>query len=149
MPFTPFTRAEVKRILQFSELGSGHAGERHSKATNAYLADRQMSGTPTATAFCNFEEMITAGVALLNDPANDAALEKFRVEKRAGSGYSGGNGGKYVVLEHLLTAPMKMRYAIGGTTRTFPCRRVKMVIDKDHGRPRFIHVITFYGEMGG
>lgn len=148
MPYTPFTRSEVKRILQLSELGGGHAGERHSMATNAYLAERQARGTPTATAFLNFEEMITAGLALLNDPSNDAALERFRVEKKAGKGYPGSSD-KYVVLEHLLATPMKMRYAIGGTTRTFPCRRVKMVIDKNHGRPRFMHVITFFGEMGG
>ena len=147
MPYTPFTRNEVKRILQLSEAGSGHAGERHSKATNAYLADRQMRGTPTATAFVNFEEMITAALALLNDPANDAALERFRVEKREGRGYSG-SGEVYVVLEHRLPTAITMRYAIGGTTRTFPCTKVKMVIDKCRGRPRDIHVVTFFGEFG-
>ncbi|MEM8724627.1 MAG: hypothetical protein AAGE86_03805 [Pseudomonadota bacterium] len=147
MPYTPFTRSEVKLILQLSELGTGHAGERHSKATNAYLAERQLRGTPTATAFLNFEEMIDAGLALLNAPANDAAIERFRVEKRQGKGYPGSSE-KYVALEHRLTAPIKMRYAIGGTTRTFPCTKVKMVIDKCNGRPRNMHVVTFFGEFG-
>ncbi|MEM9500626.1 MAG: hypothetical protein AAF941_02150 [Pseudomonadota bacterium] len=147
MPFTPFTRDEVMRILSLSELEEGHAGERHSKATNAYLVERQMHGTPTATAFLNFQEMITAGVALLNDPANDAELEDFRVDKKFNKPNTKGRM-KRIVLSHILRTPMKMRYAIGGTTRTFPCRKVKMVIEKNFGRPRFIHVVTFYGEMG-
>ncbi|WP_298471002.1 hypothetical protein [uncultured Erythrobacter sp.] len=153
MPYTPFTRNEVKRIFQLSEQGRGHAGERHVNITNQGMAERQMgtherSGISDVTSFVKFDDQIDAALALLNAPANDAALERFRVEKKQGRGYSGG-GGRYVELTHTLNAPVLMRYAIGGTTRTFPCRRVKMIIDKCNGRPRNIHIVTFFGEFGG
>ncbi|MDJ0641397.1 MAG: hypothetical protein QNJ15_01140 [Erythrobacter sp.] len=153
MPFTPFTRSEVKLILQLSEQGQGHAGERHVSITNQGMADRQMgtrqrAGITDVTSFVKFDDQIDAALALLNDPANDAEIERFRVEKRQGRGYAG-EGGRYVELSHTLTSPVQMRYAIGGTTRTFPCRRVKMIIDKCNGRPRSIHIVTFFGEFGG
>ena len=153
MPHTPFTRGEVKMILQLSEAGRGHAGERHVVITNAGMADRQMGtrergGITDVTSFCKFDDQIDAALALLNAPENGADLERFRVEKRPGRGYSDGSSGRYVVLTHRRATPITMRYAIGGTTRTFPCTLIRMVIDKDYSRPRQMDVITCYGEFG-
>jgi len=153
MPHTPFTRSEVKRIFQLSEQGRGHAGERHVSITNQSMADRQMGtrergGITDVTSFVKFEDQISAALELLNHPDNDEALEKFRVEKKPGRGYSDGTGGRYAEITHRLNAPVLMRYAIGGTTRTFPCTKVKMIFDKCAGRPRSMHIVTFYGEFG-
>lgn len=153
MPYTPFTHSEVKLIFQLSEQGRGHAGERHVDITNQGMADRQMgspgqAGITDVTSFVRFDDQINAALELLNHPDHEDALEKFRVEKKPGRGYPGGTGGRYAEISHRLNAPVQMRYAIGGTTRTFPCTKVKLIFDKCHGRPRSMHIVTFFGEFG-
>lgn len=152
MPFTPFTRAEVRYIFEQSERATGHAGARHVTITNVGMADRQMGtrereGLAEVTSFVKFDDQIDAALELLNAPAHDAALERFRVEKRAGVAYPGSSS-RYAEIEHRLATPVQMRYAIGGTTRTFPCSRVKLVFDKAPGRPRDMHIVTFFGMFG-
>lgn len=152
MPFMPFTRADVKLMFELSEPARGHAGARHVSITNVGMVDRQMGGRgreglAEVTSFLKFDDQIDAALELLNAPANDAALERFRVEKRAGVAYPGSSS-RYAEIEHRLNAPVPMRYAIGGTTRTFPCQKVKLVFDKAPGRPFDLHIVTFFGMFG-
>jgi hypothetical protein len=159
MPYTPFTFEEVKSIFVMSEgnalstgRGTGHAGGRHVDITNEGMWNR-MQGTrggntlSAITSFIRFDDQVNAALELLNAPANDAALEQFRTDKKPGRGYPGSNS-PYAEITHRLNAPIKMRYAIGGGTSTFPCSLITLVFDKCYGRPRNMHVVTCFGEFG-
>ncbi|GGC27977.1 hypothetical protein GCM10011371_14360 [Novosphingobium marinum] len=145
MPYTPFTLDEVRRIFVQSEQGTGHAGARHVDITNAAMWDRMQGSrgsraVAAITSFVKFDDQLGAALELLNSPANDAALEQFRCEHKPGR--------PYFAIQHRLAAPVQMRYAIGGGTRTFPCTLVRLILEKKYGRPRNMHVVTFFGEFG-
>jgi hypothetical protein len=145
MPYTPFTFAEVRLIFQLSERAGGHAGALHVDITNDDLWNRvrdyRGTGLSARTSFIRFDDQVAAALELLNAPANDAAFEQFRCEVKQGQR-------PHFTMDHTLAVPVQMRYAIGGGTRTFPCRRVRLVLAKDHARPRAMHVVTCFGEMG-
>ena len=144
MPYTPFTLSELRLIFQLSETGGGHAGQCHVGIDNDSLwgrvQDYQGSGIAARTAFLSFNDQLQAALEVLNAPANSAALEDFRVNKRPGR--------PYCEISHGLAAPMRMRYGMGGGAKTFPCRLVTVVLDKNLARPRQMHVVTCFGEMG-
>lgn len=151
MPYTPFSYQEIRTILQLSEASDGHAGERHVTITNAQLWDRvvdyQGSGIAARTSFLKFDDQINAMLALLNAPENDAGFEAFRCHAKP-QAHIEPRKRKYTVLSHTPAAPIPMRYGIGGGAQTFPCRQIRLVIDKNHERPRQMHVVTCFGEMG-
>lgn len=144
MPFTPFTLEEVKSILRKSEARGGHAGARHVSITTndlwGRMGEARNNSIAAFTAFLNFNDQAGAALELLNDPAHEQALEQFRVNSRQGD---------RVTLRHRLRAPIRMRYAIGEGSQTFPCSAIRLVIEKDHSSPRAMHVVTCMGEMGG
>jgi hypothetical protein len=153
MPFQPFTYSDVQMIFRLSEGqapsqgagGVGHAGERHVSIANAGLAERlrdhQGGGLAGYTAFLSFDDQVKAALAVLNDKANDALLEEFRVETRPGQRFE-------KLKNHFLPVPVRMRYAIGDSAKVFPCQYFTMVLRKDMARPRQMHIVTFYGTMG-
>ncbi len=155
MPYTPFSFSEVKTIFTLSEgltqstgRGEGHAGRDHVNISNDGMWNRTLGGNASAiTSFLRFDDQVRAALELLNAPSSDAALERFRVEKQPGRGYPGSNS-PYAEITHRLMAPVQMRYAIGGGTRTFPCSLVTLVFDKCRGRPRDMHIVTCFGEFG-
>ena len=152
MPFQPFTQSEVTRIFHLSEGAgvdghhTGHAGRKHVDITNRGLADRLAAptrkggGLAAFTAFLRFSDQVAAAVEMLNAPEQDQDLEAFRVQARAGD---------ELRLEHrLTTSTFPMRYAIGGGGQTFPCNQFTLWGRKVPGRPRDLHIVTFFGEFG-
>jgi hypothetical protein len=153
MPFQAITLAEVKLIFQLSEgqgmndkgKGEGHSGARHVSITNSGLGDRLMShsrgGIAAYTAFRSFDEQVAAAHEVLNLPANDAALEDFRVNTKPGKDFE--------LKRVRVGAPTLLRYARGdGGAATFPCTCYTLILRKDLSRPHGMHIITFFGEMG-
>lgn len=152
MPYQPFTFDEVQTIFTLSEKrppalgagGIGHAGERHVSITNRGLSERlpddKISGLAAYTAFLSFEDQVKAALELLNLPANDTPLEHFRQALRPSERFS---------IDHC-TVPtaVKLRYGTAGGGATFPCATFSLHLRKDLGRPRGMHVVTFYGTMG-
>lgn len=153
MPFQPITLPEVKIIFQLSEgrganaagRGEGHAGAKHVSITNNGLGDRLTShrggGIAAYTAFLSFDEQVAAAHDVLNMPANDAALEDFRVNTKPGQDFA---------LRRVRAArPTMLRYGRGdGGAATFPCTCYTMFLRKDLTRPHGMHIISFFGEMG-
>jgi hypothetical protein len=153
MPFQLLTYAEVKMMFELSEgtganeagRGEGHSGSRHVSITNAGLGDRlgnhRGGGIAAYTAFRTFDDQINAALAVLNLPANDAAIEDFRVNTKPGKDFA--------LRRSQLPVPMMLRYGRGdGGSAPFPCSVFTMFLRKNLGRPHGMHIISFFGEMG-
>lgn len=149
MPYQPFTREEIRLIFQLSEGptgGGGHAGAQHVNKSKEQLWQRvqsyQGAGLALRTSFLTFADQIEAAFEVLNDPRNDAALEDFRVNAKAG------DRGHFDMKNLPLRTPVRMHYGIGGGAQLFPCSLVTLVLHKNLARPRGMHVVTFFGTMG-
>lgn len=150
MPLQPFTRDEIRLIFQLSEgpeNGGGHAGAQHVNMSKERLWQRVQAykgpGLALRTSFLTFADQIEAAFQVLNDPRNDAALEDFRVNAKAG------DRNHFDRLKNLpLATPIRTHYGIGGGAQVFPCSLVTLILHKNLSRPRGMHVVTFFGTMG-
>ena len=146
MPVTPYTRSEVRHILELSERIGGHAGARHVNMSKDELWERVQdykgSGLALRTSFLTFADMIEALTGVLNDSANDAELERFRVDAKAG------DRGHFELQHARLPRVFKMQYGLGGGASTYPCQSATLVLHKQPSIPRGMRVVTFFGTMG-
>lgn len=150
MAVVPFEYDEVKRIFHLSEMAGGHAGEQHVKISNAEMVARNLKEKRrgpihATTAFLTFDQQIKAALKLLNDGRNHKPLERLRIEKEPGKGYSGEGGTSRIELAHKLAKPQKMRYVLGHDVKTFMCVDLKMIVDKKIDNPRRLYIHTFIG----
>lgn len=147
MPFTPFSTSEIRMIFEMSEGdGGGHAGRYHVNMSKEALSERALAyrggGLSLRTSFLTFADQIKAALDVLNDPANDARLEEFRINAKVS------DPGHFELKNMHLPNPVRMHYAIGGGAQIFPCQYFTMILHKRPGRPRDTHVVTFFGTMG-
>jgi hypothetical protein len=155
MPMQYISYADVEAMFRLSEgtgghpetgRGEGHAGSRHVSITNAGLGDRvidhKRGWLAAYTAFLSFRDQIGAGYEVLNAPSTDQIITDFQFNAPAGKDLQ-------LTRVPVLTS-MRMRYGMGGGgSGIFPCSVFTMFLRKDMNRPHRLHIISFFGEMGG